>query len=1238
MLFEERSESISLAGAIAVSPSVSSETEIATLLEHSESETLDLKASAYDLSDRRQKRNFAKDLACLANTPRESAAHIILGVKKQGDGSFELRGVSGELDDADLQGVAASLLEPHPKFSYEVIHQDGVVLGLITIPRGQQSPVVPRRTEDKGFVEGRIYFRRGSQNAPASVQEQSQIWDWFRTGSVPVPPPNPYARESTWAEYLAEVDGLSPSSRHILVVDQQLENGAESLAGLGNGPWAFVVDFDQGSDSTGLLSSVRPIIQRNRSLHVRVKGDARTSRSPSLTTTWFLVRGLEGRSGSIASGGIRGWRRDYRQVLREEFNSLASELAPVTIHVTILWREGELNDYLQEVLRSLDESFEDSFRPVFVTETPETCKSLADEFDAPTMEMSLQEFVRGIQQFSEDNQKDASVIASLPSASGVPVELDAHTANWIAEEIELVPLGEPRVDEENISTFLRGGTVTWADLDMNIDARRDVQTRLTEAVRRDLEDGRITRINLFHRPGAGGTTVGRRVIWELHEEFPCGLLRRTVPMETADRIARIFEETQRPILLVADGTDIAEPELDELAEYVGARRIPVVLLQIRRRQSAIQGQRSRTFDLDSELSSREVSRFVYTLSRDVPSRASAIEELGRSHSRSMHRPVYFALTAYEREFKALPEFVSSRITQIGDDQSRMLAYTAIALRFGQRALPVGALRNIFGLSPKDHFDMSLLLPESTGELLIENSPGEWRIGHLLVADELLQQILAGSGDPRTWRNHLADWGISFMGFCRGASRTPSAKMLELVRRVFVLRDDFDVLGHEQSVQRRFSNFVQEVRVSEGRLRVLEELVNLFPEQHHFWAHLARFHALERKDFSEALKAANYAVDIGDRDSLVYHMRGMVRRYQLRELQRNNTSIDDLVEIAERASSDFAFSRSLNPENEHGYIAEAQMIIELLGYVARSTGDLFQYLAGRNVSYYLREALDNAEGLLAHVKRDREGIGASQYELRASARAHQLYGDFSEAIQNLDSLTSRLDVYQPPIRRQLAWAYLARAGGDWSSVPKRDIRRVVELLSRNLEEEPRSEQNIRLWMQASRFQEVPPSLETVVEQVQYWLAEPGVVDATYYAYVLNALLVMSGLGIAFHRYQNNLEECRELTRFRRNRDRSYEWLGDGLGIAGLVHQSRLGDWDNDRGFWRNTAPLTRVRGRVARISGPQAGVIELAGGLEAFFVPSRSHLHHGSENTPVTAFLGFSYNGPQAWDISLEQTQ
>ncbi len=149
------------------------------LLSLPESETLDFKAKCYNLSNGQHKIAFAKDLASMANTPREEDAHIVLGVKKRLDGSFKLLGVDHQIDDADLQSVAASYLEPVPRFNFQPVRYCDVLLGIVTIPANQQYPVSPRVTRGSSLVEGVIYFRRGSMNASASTVEQKRIWEWF---------------------------------------------------------------------------------------------------------------------------------------------------------------------------------------------------------------------------------------------------------------------------------------------------------------------------------------------------------------------------------------------------------------------------------------------------------------------------------------------------------------------------------------------------------------------------------------------------------------------------------------------------------------------------------------------------------------------------------------------------------------------------------------------------------------------------------------------------------------------------------------------------------------------------------------------------------------------------------------------------------------------------------------------------------------------------------------------------
>ena len=314
--------------------------ELTSLIERPEGETIDFKAIGYDISDERKKRDFAKDIASLANTPREEDAYIVLGVKKRPDGSSDIIGIEDNIDDANLQSIASKFLEPSPRFLYEAVPHGNMVLGLITIPMDQPSPAVPKETVDTGFTKGSIYFRRGSKNdLAASLQEQGRIWAWFNNRSVTEVSQNPYALEPAWNRYLTETDELRATARHILIVDARLRGGCNwPVRDWGQGPWAFVFDFDTQSDVDGLLASTRDTVESHRALHIRVKGDTHTNRSPDFTTTWFFVCGIQGRVDSIPTGGIRGWRRAYRQPLSDECNRLAGELTPATVHVTILWR------------------------------------------------------------------------------------------------------------------------------------------------------------------------------------------------------------------------------------------------------------------------------------------------------------------------------------------------------------------------------------------------------------------------------------------------------------------------------------------------------------------------------------------------------------------------------------------------------------------------------------------------------------------------------------------------------------------------------------------------------------------------------------------------------------------------------------------------------------------------------------------------------------------------------------
>ena len=199
--------------------------DISSLLKRPEGETLDFKANNYDLSDKGNKRSFAKDLASLANTPRDGDAYLVLGVAEQGDGSYKPLGINKPVDDADLQSVAESLLTPCPRFQHQVIRYGAVQLELITVPIGW-SPVVPKKTDGGGFVEGTIYFRRGSQNAVALIEDRRRIWAWF-LGQISLAEFN---EKTTFSRKNLDADALLLGPVQALGLTSDVEEAAQSFA------------------------------------------------------------------------------------------------------------------------------------------------------------------------------------------------------------------------------------------------------------------------------------------------------------------------------------------------------------------------------------------------------------------------------------------------------------------------------------------------------------------------------------------------------------------------------------------------------------------------------------------------------------------------------------------------------------------------------------------------------------------------------------------------------------------------------------------------------------------------------------------------------------------------------------------------------------------------------------------------------------------------------------------------
>ena len=575
------------------------------------------------------------------------------------------------------------------------------------------------------------------------------------------------------------------------------------------------------------------------------------------------------------------------------------------------------------------------------------------------------------------------------------------------------------------------------------------------------------------------------------------------------------------------------------------------------------------------------------------------------------------------------------MAELTDTQKDILAFLALAHHYGQKSIPAQAFADLLGLPQNRKVDLSIALSDRGLDLVVESTREEWRTVHDLIAQEILIQLLwPSSSNRKNWRQNLSSWAVKFARFSRGNNPVPSDIMLEIARRTFVYRGNVELLGTETSATRQFAQLLDDIPAKEGRLEALRALTEEYSEEAHFWAHLGRFYAMEMRRYTDAVECVDRALSLQPDDPVLHHMKGMGLRSHAESLIEQRLDLSDVIDVAELACESFATSREMNPDSEHGYISEVQLISRVLDYAGREYPQgLLGYLKNPTVEPFVQQSLESSEDLLEQVRRNREGGAPSPFELDCRGKLDSLYGRHEDALQVWDSLLSKREVYSPPIRRQIVRTYLARRGRSWDALSERELTRTAQLLEDNLAEEPSNDRNMRMWIQAIRRVSEPPSIESVIEKVVYWQVNAGSIDAIYYLYVLNAVLALEGFALAGEAAERHLNECRNRARLRRNRTKSFEWVGPGDGLASLVHHSRLGEWDHSTDFWETTKPLARVQGRITRIQGSEAGQIGVARGLSAFFVPGKGGFSLGrSENQVVEFFLGFSYDGLRAWDV------
>ena len=424
---------------------------------------------------------------------------------------------------------------------------------------------------------------------------------------------------------------------------------------IGRLPWSLVIDFDRAGPSGDLLRDAKPILQRNRSFrevfpHQTVTVDFDSG------VCWLFADGDATGINAEATPPPK-WRQHTLPRLRVLASTLHRETTPRPVYLIVLGRSIN-RAQLRNTFTALEEVMGEAFDTLVISsdEGDDTHAALAQEAaSVRNVVCEWSDLALGLHQMLGDATKARSLWIPVrdPTSKALRREpVNPEDVALYSNTIEIVPAsgsahGNDNVDDE-IADFLHGNTITWQELDLHRDVDRDINrgpNNVVQRLRTLLGGSPTDSFAIEHSPGAGGTTVARRIAWELRDDFP-SVIVKTYTENTVEVIEALFQRSNLPLLIVAEASRVPGTKRDYFFNEMKERNIRFVILDVRRRHQP--RNTTATTAITDPMSIAEANRFLAQYMPRAPrDRRPALRNLVSDESLARYRSAFFFLITLE---------------------------------------------------------------------------------------------------------------------------------------------------------------------------------------------------------------------------------------------------------------------------------------------------------------------------------------------------------------------------------------------------------------------------------------------------------------------------------------------------------------------------------------------------------------------------------------------------------------
>ena len=1113
-----------------------------------------------------------------------------------------------------------------------------------------------------------------------------------------------------WLKFRDQMNAFNASqTQFVLFADVMTQEDLENFKVLAAIHWSMVVDFNPSSEDDGLYKMFNSQASLPQVLSPFTPGEISKvgyvglpKQIDSKRTQWLFANGRK----EDAEGCKPKPFSDWEQISVRNITMFFACCASVDIfdyqkpiRCLILPVSQAILPYIDVTIKRFTENF--SFYDLSLACVDDSCKDITLLKQVQMFPLSSLEIRNGVENLfnvSDDLQK-----YEMPCfQSGIRTPFTQKHYIYISEYLELFYVGcqnkfinaneeeeDQKVNEDmHRKSFLSGNIISFLSLHYNHDAKRQIEKEIEIHIQRMLNQTlkQSSIVQIAHPPGTGGSTIARRILWNLHESFPCASVQLSSLAEF-DEDTNFIQELSSRISILEDQCGIP----------------PVILIDGHRqwRIHALSNRVVRTLNscgkkaviLECHRGSKphpnvDVHEVFYVDARLEENLADLREfkEKFQEANQSARRVFHFPLLSMVIEFhEKLEEIVTDTLRELDDLEKDIAAFVAFLQLYAEQPTPATLLYDVFqsrltinkGVpvtyqSIKDCFSGSLLnlMVYQKKRKTEDDCLTHYTLQHHVVATILFKKYLDSN------KKSLYKYVYEFL-LCN----VPN------IKKFVTLYCDLFLFNRGGNRTLRFSVLVSELMKSNAKeaATVLRKAAEIIPDPRAY-GHAARFYAkMTPPKFKEADKLVAAGIKLSEshgRVKSIQDSKGVVLSLELKHMVRHKKikDIENLEAMAGKALDAFRAARDFPPTFASPLIGEVEVWISCIEWITQDQGgdadETVKFIITKAPPFF-RTCIGDCFNLLEHVDKMvssvtniadpdqiRDRVQFFRISLMSAVRPGIMNGNrrrnISDSLMSVDSSLKFPKCSWKESKRIRTRMLLSYYWREQQSFKPDDMKELMKLLEGMVLYE-KDYSFAPHFLQLSLLGNAPSAhnLEYGWKVCRDWLEQSDCHDPMpyYYSMVIAFVQILNGLGASgyFAEYKSLLQKLKDASRGHCRRNQSLHFLKKhGNGMSQLIsHQSLVSDESSYKpenfgvvqSFWKvdSRRKLKECTGRLrVKVEGTKKVTkIELLEGDIELFVGKSAEIgtlgKDFDKDAKVYFVVSFNLSGPVANGITFRAT-